>query len=98
MQRYGSAKADWLMDQLYHNYKRLALVAHSREDLDAYRERALAVARYCERWGMRYEEILGSPDFFRRLIEAAADPEHAGDDFVVVQPGGEIRQEQFLRL
>ncbi len=98
VQRYGAAKADWLMDQLYHNYKRLVLVADSQEDLEAYRERAQEVARYCERWGMRYEEILGSPDFFRRLIQAAAEPERASDDFVVVQPDGELRQEQFLRL
>ncbi len=96
--RYGAAKADWVMDQLYHNYKRLVLVADNQQDLDTYRERAREVARYCERWGMRYEEILGAPDFFRRLIETAANPEHAGDDFVVVQPGGELRQEQFLRI
>ena len=96
--RYGAAKADWLMDQMYHNYKRIALVAHSQEDLDTYRERAKQVARYCERWGMRYEEILGSPDFFLHLLEAARDPEHASDDFILVQPGGELRQEQFLRL
>ena len=97
VERYGVKKADWVMDQLYHNYKRLALVAHSQEDLDAYRTRALEVARYCERWGMRYEEILGSPDFFRRLIEAAADIEHAAVDFIVVQPGGELAQAEFLR-
>jgi hypothetical protein len=98
VQRYGASKADWLMDQLYHNYKRLALVAHSREDLDHYRARAQEVARYCERWGMRYEEILGSPEFFERLIRASIDLNSAGEDFVVVPPGGELRQEQFLRL
>ena len=98
VEHYGAAKADWLMDQLYHNYKRLVLVADSQDDLDAYRLRATEVARYCERWGMRYEEILGSPEFFRRLVEAAADVEHASEDFVVVQPGGELRQDKFLRL
>lgn len=96
--RYGAAKADWLMDQMYHNYKRIAFVAHSQEDLDTYRARAREVARFCERWGMRYEEMLGSTEFFERLIQTANDVHNAGADFVVVQPGGELRQEQFLRL
>jgi hypothetical protein len=86
------------MDQLYHNYKRLVLVAHSQQDLDAYRERALEVAAYCERWGMRYEEILGSTAFFERLIEAASHAELADGDFIYVPPGGELKQERFLRL
>ncbi len=98
VERYGEKKADWLMDQMYHNYKRLALVAHSQDDLDAYREQAQEVARFCERWGMRYEEILGSTAFFQRLIASVLSPEQAGEDFVFVPPGGELRQEQFLRL
>ncbi len=97
VERYGAARADWLMDQLYHNYKRLALVADNPEDMAAYRARAQEVAQYCERWGMRYEEILGSPEFFQRLLKAATDLEHAGDDFVTVQPGGDLRQDKFLR-
>ncbi len=47
---------------------------------------------------MRYQEILGSTAFFERLIEAASHPERAGGDFVFVPPGGELRQDQFLRL
>lgn len=96
--RYGATKAAWLMDQMYHNYKRLALVAHSQEDLDAYRAQAQEVARFCERWGMRYEEILGSTDFFEQLIETASNPEQAGTNFIYIPPGGELKQEQFLRF
>ena len=98
VERYGAAKADWLMDQLYHNYKRLVLVAHSREDLDAYRARALEVARFCERWGMRYEELLGSTEFFEGLLRTSAAPDQADEDFIIVHPGEELRQAQFLRL
>ena len=96
--RYGATKADWLMDQMYHNYKRLAFVAHSQEDLDTYRDRAQEVARFCERWGMRYEELLGSTEFFERLLQTAANLEEAAEDFIVIPPGGELRQDQFLRL
>ena len=73
-------------------------VAHSQEDLDAYRGRALEVAKYCERWGMRYEERLGSTGFFERLLETASDPAQASADFIVVPPGDELRQAQFLRM
>jgi len=93
--QYGQETADWLMDQLYCHYKRLALVGHSQADLEKYRSRAMEVARYCERWGMRYEEILGSDQYLRRLIERASALEQVDGDFLVIPPGGEIRQEQF---
>ena len=95
--KYGPEKAMWLMDQQYHHYERLVLVAHSQQDLDKYRPSALEVARFCERWGMRYEEILGSDDYVRRLVATAGNLEAANADFVVVPPGGVIRQDQFRR-
>ena len=75
----------------------LVLVTHSQADMEKYRPQAQEVARYCEQWGMRYEEILGSDDYVQRLVEVAAALDQAGDDFVVIPPGGEIRQEQFIR-
>jgi len=97
LQKYGPEDAAWIMDQQYQNYERLVLVAHTPEDLETYRPRAQEVARYCQRWGMRYEEILGSDGYIRRLIEVAQDLSKANEDFVVVPPGGEIRQELFMR-
>ena len=94
------------MDQQYQHYERLVLVAHSQADLETYRPQAQEVARFCERWGMRYEEILGSDGYVRRLVEVAAELASNGDghhcrsadsDFLVIPPGGEIRQEQFMR-
>jgi hypothetical protein len=93
---YGEEDAAWIMDQQYQHYERLVLVAHNPEDLQAYRAQAQEVARYCEQWGMRYEEILGSDIFIRRLIEVATALDRIGDDFVLVPPGGEVRQEQFI--
>jgi hypothetical protein len=103
--KYGEEQAMWLMDQQYQHYERLALVAHSQADLEAYREQALEVANFCGRWGMRYEEILGSDGYIRRLVEllsgvaeqGLAGLNGAGDDFLVIPPGGEILQEQFMR-
>ncbi len=105
VQKYGEENAQWIMDQQYQHYERLVLVAHNQEDLEKYRPQALEVARYCERWGMRYEEILGSEIYVRRLVKlipvvAERGPEamdQLSDDFVVISPGGKIRQERFIR-
>jgi len=97
--KYGAEQAAWIMDQQYQHYERLVLVAQTQEDLDAYREQALEVARFCERWGMRFEERLGSDDYVRRFVATASnlDAADASADFLVIPPGGEIRQEQFMR-
>lgn len=97
VERYGAEDAAWLMDQQYQHYERLVMVAHNQADLDKYRPQAQEVAQYCERWGFRYEEILGSDAYVRRLIEVAAALDQADGDFVVIPPGGEIRQDQFIR-
>jgi len=97
VERYGRDQADWIMDQQYRNYRRLAFVAHNPEVLEAYRPQAQEVARFCQRWGMDYEEILGSEAYVQRLIETATDLTCAGEDFIVVPPGGEVNQAQFVR-
>jgi len=96
VEKYGQEEAAWVMDMQYQHYRRLVLVTHSEEEMERYRPEAARVARYCARWNMRYEEILGSEGYVRRLLEAAAAPEAAGDEFLVVRPGGEIRQDQFV--
>lgn len=102
-QKYGSEEADWILDQQYQNYERLALVAHSPAELAAHRPAAQEVARFCRRWGMRYEEILGSDDYVRRLVDAAhevrrdgtAAAQQIGRDFLIIPPSAEIRQDAF---
>lgn len=96
-EKYGEEDAQWIMDTQYQHYKRLALVAHTKRDLDEYRPQAQEVADYCERWGMEYEEILGSDRYVRDLVEVAASLEKAGDDFLVIPPGGEIKQDMYMR-
>jgi hypothetical protein len=102
--KYGPETTMWLLDQQYQHYERIALVASTPEEMAMYREQAQEVARFCERWGMRYEEIVGSDDYVRRLIETAAalgndglQHETIGSDFLLIPPGGEIRQEMFMR-
>ena len=96
IEKYGEEDAQWLMDTQYQNYERLVLVTQNEADMDSYRPLALEVADYCQRWGMRYEEIVGSDHFARRLVEVAAALDKADGNFVVVPPGGEIKQQDFI--
>jgi len=98
LEKYGAEDAEWIMDQQYMNYRRLVFVAHTRADLEAYRPRALEVAEYCKRWGMKYEEVHGSDRYIRDLIEAVSTLSESNDEFLVIPPGGSIEQDQFLRI
>lgn len=42
------------------HYRRLILIGQDPQAMEAVRPRALEIAEYCTRWGMRYEERLGS--------------------------------------
>jgi len=97
VEKYGEKDAAWIMDQQYQHYERVAFVAHNQEDLEKYRPQAKKVAKYCERWGMRYEEILGSDIYIRKLIEIAGSIEDADAEFLVIPPGTEVTQEMFMR-
>jgi hypothetical protein len=85
--QYGPEEAAWIMDQQYRNYQRLALIVHSRKDLEACRPQALEVADYCRRWDMRYEEIMGDDRYIRRLAAIIENPDAADAEFVIVPPG-----------
>lgn len=97
--KYGEEKAAWIMDQQYKNYKRIAFVTHSKDDLELYRPKAMEVAEYCSQWGMRYEEIVGSDELIIRLLEAKDNFDHnVGNEIIIVPPGGELLQSTFIQL
>ncbi|HTP11317.1 MAG TPA: DUF1638 domain-containing protein [Anaerolineae bacterium] len=95
--KYGADTAAFLMDTQYHHYRRLMLVARNTAELETYRAQAQEVAAYCARWGMRYEELLGSDDYLQRLVEMAIKLDQASDDFLLIPPGGTLTQAQFMR-
>jgi len=97
VEKYGEKKADWLMEYQYKNYKRLALIVQNTQDLETYRPAAREVARYCEQWGIRYEELIGSDAMLVRLVEIATNLDQADDEFIVVPPGGILTQDKFFR-
>ncbi len=96
--QYDPATADWLIDEMYRNYKRLVLVAPTPEELEAYRPLAQEVAAFCaERWGYRYEERLGSTAFVEQLIALAPGLSQSNADFLIIPPGGEISASLYWR-
>jgi len=97
VEKYGAENAAWVMDQQYRHYTRLVLVAHTQEDLETYRPRALEVAEYCKRWGMEYEEVHGSEAYIRGLVNAVSTLSESNEQFLVIPPGRSIEQSQFLR-
>jgi hypothetical protein len=104
--KYGPETAAWVMDTQYHHYRRLLMVANNQDELETYRSKALEVADFCARWGMRYEEMLGSDEYLQRLTELAVVLKRAGalpseeteqEDFLIIPPGGALKQDLFRR-
>lgn len=98
--RLGEKKALLVMDIQYKNYSRLMFVAHDEKDFDSYQNKIQPVAEFCQRWEMKYEQYLGDIDYIRRMVDksdlAEIDQLETTEDFIVIQPGGEINQMDFI--
>ncbi len=97
---FDEETADYLFEMKYRHYAKICLVGFSQEELDTYRDRAMAVVTFMKgRFGDQvvYEEVLGSTSLIDSLLGLGARPSDIGDEFVVVKPGGEISQDLFLR-
>ncbi|HTP24398.1 MAG TPA: DUF1638 domain-containing protein, partial [Anaeromyxobacteraceae bacterium] len=70
------------------NYTRLALIDTGSYALDTARAYARRTAR---RFGLRFEELPGSAELVVKMLSGPWDPE----EFVVCEPGGVIRLEDF---
>jgi len=95
VEKYGEETANYIMDTQYQHYHRLRFVAHSQNDLDAYRPIALEVAEFCNRWDMQYDEYLGSTDFVSALEKTVASPAQVDEAFIIVRPGDTLTQDMF---
>jgi hypothetical protein len=97
VEKYGEQTALMVMDMQYRNYKRLVLVAHDKQDFIDCQPKLQPVVDFFSRWNLEYQEYLGSLDFIQRLLEkAATSPTEAGADFIVIPPGKELSQRDFL--
>ncbi len=102
VEKYGTEKAMLISNTLYGRYRKACFIALSAAELEQYRAQARQVADFCRmRWGWEYKEVVGSPALIERLLEfgrpgASTDEFHSTEEYVVIQPGGEVTQEQFM--
>jgi len=87
-QRYGKDTAEWVIREELKNYTRIALVESELGMGETHRKHAQENARFLN---LRYEEIKGSLDFFRKILRGPWNK-----DFVRLKPGEEATQEMFL--
>lgn len=87
-ERYGKEKAEMLMNRIMGSYKRLVYI-QTPQATDIEGDRAYS-KRFADRFQMRYEEVPGTPELIRRLVSGDWN-----DDFVVVEPGTEVKLEHF---
>lgn len=99
LNKYDKETSDWLIDQQYRHYRRLVFIALDQTDLETYRERAQQVADFCAaRWNMALETKIGTGEFIERLMRDGIRQLDSSDDFLVIPPGGAIKQDMFLKL
>lgn len=95
---YDEETADYLVEMKYRHYRKLCLVGFSQEELDSCRPDAMKIAAFCkERFGMVYEEEIGSTELIEELLAMANRIDGQTEEFVVVAPGGEITAALFMR-
>ena len=98
VERFDRESADHVIDTLFGGYTRLCLLASTEADLAAGRAEAREIAEFCsKRWGMSYQERIGSDALLRGLLNAPQAMDALGEDFVVVPPGGTVKAQMFLR-
>jgi hypothetical protein len=86
--RYGKEKAERMTKLVLKNYKRLAFINTGAYELDHYRQYSKDIARDFD---LTFEEIEGSPDLVKKLINGPWD-----EEFVVVQPGQTLTYRAFV--
>jgi hypothetical protein len=95
---FDQETADYLVEMKYRHYRKLCMVGFSEAELNSCRPAAMKVASFCkERFGMEYEEVIGTTELIDALLQQPAHLNEGNDVFVVVPPGGEVTMDMFLR-
>jgi hypothetical protein len=89
VEKFGEAKADRMTKLMLKNYTRLGFINTGQYEIERYRDYA---RRTASKFGLRYEEIEGSPALVKKMIDGPWD-----EEFVVVPPGETITYVMFSR-
>ena len=87
IERYGEEKSRRMIGLMLKNYKRLAFINTGQYDIERYQAYS---QRTADQFGLRYEEIPGSPALIKKLVFGPWD-----EEFVVVPPGQTVKYEDF---
>ena len=87
--KYGKEKAERMTRLLLKNYKRLAFINTGQYEIEKYRAYSKKTA---EEFGLRFEEIEGSPALVKKMLFGPWD-----DEFVVVNPGETVTYQHFAK-
>jgi hypothetical protein len=87
IEKYGREKAERMTRLLLKNYKRLAFINTGQYEIEKYRKYSKKTAG---EFGLRFEEIEGSPALVHKLVSGPWD-----DEFVVVPPGETVTYQDF---
>jgi len=87
-EKYGEGNAQYIINELYKNYKRVAFIETDLPGLEEYEEYSREVADFL---GARYEKMIGEKSFFEKIVSCEWDK-----NFVVVPPGSVSRYQDFI--
>jgi hypothetical protein len=88
-QRYDKETAEWVIREELKNYTRIVLVEMGAES-EALRDHAKKNADF---FHLRYEEMKGSLEFFEKMLQGSW-----ANNFIILRPGEEVKQELFFDL
>ena len=88
VEKYGEAKAKWMIQLMLKNYTRLGFINTGQYEIERYREYA---RRTAEQFGLRFEEIDGSPALVKKMVFGPWD-----EEFLIVAPGETIQYTDFI--
>ncbi|MBM4314126.1 MAG: DUF1638 domain-containing protein [Deltaproteobacteria bacterium] len=87
--RFDRETALWVLEEEFRHYTRICLIDTGVGEMAPLRARARQNAEFLKK---RYEEIPGSLDYFREIVQGP----HGGDKFLRIGPGEAFRQEMFF--
>lgn len=87
-ERVGREMAVWVMQEELKHYTHITLIKSGNVE-PCLVEQARRNATF---FGKRYEEIPGSMDYFRKIVDGPYDPA----DFFIIPPGGTIKQDLWV--
>ncbi|MGM0652408.1 MAG: DUF1638 domain-containing protein [Bacillota bacterium] len=87
-EQYGEENAQYIINESYKNYKRVAFIETDLPGLEEYEEYSREVADFL---GAGYEKMTGEKSFFEKIVSCAWDK-----SFVVVPPASVSRYQDFM--